>query len=64
MSTEEDKFKQSKRLQKDENAIKTNKEIVDPIIQAAGTDPQAFYREVKDKNSFDDGMALIYKNMA
>ena len=47
----------------DENAIKTNKEKVDPIIQAAGTDPQAFYREVKTK-TFNDGMVLIYKNMA
>ena len=49
---------------KDENAIKTNKEKVDPIIQAAGTDPQAFYREVKTKDDFNAGMVLIYKNMA
>jgi hypothetical protein len=48
----------------DENAIKTNKEKVDPIIQAAGTDPQAFYREVKTKDNFNAGMVLIYKNMA
>ena len=44
--------------------IQKDKAKIDPIILAAGTDPQAFYREVKDKNSFDDGMALIYKNMA
>ena len=62
-SIEPGNYKNFETDPEDAKKLKAAINKTEALINGAGTDPMAVYREIKKEGKFEKGMALIYQNM-